>query len=269
MFTPRPFSRRFPTVIFTGPRDKTPFAKTPLKNGENGENGENGRNVLATSCRCIIGVCANIHEGASMADKIDHKKLLKHLYHPPKAFTVVDVPPMSFLMIDGSGDPNTSDSYAQAVEALYGLSYALKFAVRKTTGVDYTVMPLEGLWWADDMDDFITRNKSAWRWTMMIMQPEPLPDGLLDATRAELAEKKAPPALDRVRYETFAEGAAVQVMHLGSYDDEAPTIAAMHQYIADNGYALGGHHHEIYLNDPRKTAPDKLKTVLRQPVRRL
>lgn len=204
-----------------------------------------------------------------MADKIDHKKTLKHLYNPPTSFALVDVAPMPFLKIDGSGDPNTADTYAQAVEALYALSYALKFAVRKATGVDYAVMPLEGLWWADDYEDFIARRKHLWHWTMMILQPEPLPDGLLDATRAEVARKKAPPALERVRYETFAEGPAVQVMHVGSYDDEAPTIAAMHQYIRDNGYTETGHHHEIYLNDPRKTAPERLKTVLRQPVQRV
>lgn len=203
-----------------------------------------------------------------MADKIDHKKTLKHLYNPPKKFTMVDVPAFAFLMIDGSGNPNTAEAYTLAVEALYGLSYALKFALRKASGVDYTVMPLEGLWWSDDIADFTARNKDAWQWTMMIMQPEPFPDGLLDATRAEVAKKKAPPALDQVRYETFAEGTSIQIMHVGSYDDEAPTIAAMHRHLRDEGYVENGHHHEIYLGDPRKTAPERLKTVLRHPVRR-
>jgi hypothetical protein len=198
--------------------------------------------------------------------KLDHKKTLKHLYNPPvKSFTVVDVPPMQFLMVDGSGNPNTAESYRLAVEALYGLSYALKFAVRKQTGVDYTVMPLEGLWWSDNMDDFIARNKDGWLWTMMIMQPEQVTAELVEIIRDEVRRKKNPPALDLVRFETFTEGPAAQVMHIGSYDDETPTIASLHQFIEANGNALAGKHHEIYLGDPRKTAPEKLRTVLRQP----
>ena len=201
-----------------------------------------------------------------MATRIDYKKTLKTLYNPPtKPFTVVDVPPLNFLMIDGSGDPNTAEAYTQAVEALYGLAYPLKFAVRKQLDVDYGVMPLEGLWWADDMDDFIARKKDAWSWTMMIMQPEHVTAALVDSVRAEVRKKKDLPALDRVRFETYDEGRALQVMHIGSYDDETPTLAAMHAYIEDNGNLLSGKHHEIYLGDPRRTAPEKLKTVLRQP----
>lgn len=197
--------------------------------------------------------------------KLDHKKILKQLYNPPvRPFTVVDVPPMQFLMVDGAGNPNTAESYRLAVEALYGLSYALKFAVRKQTDVDYTVMPLEGLWWSDDMDDFTARNKDGWRWTMMIMQPEQVTAEQVETLRAEV-RKKNPPALDLVRFEMFAEGPAAQVMHIGSYDDETPTIAALHQFIEASGNTLAGKHHEIYLGDPRKTAPEKLKTVIRQP----
>jgi hypothetical protein len=204
-----------------------------------------------------------------MTTKIDYKKVLKTFYNPPtRPFTVVDVPPLRFLMVDGSGNPNTAEAYTQAVEALYGLSYALKFAVRKETGVDYGVMPLEGLWWAEDMDDFITRNKDNWLWTMMIMQPEEhVTAALVARVRDELRRKKDLPALDRVRFETYSEGVALQVMHIGSYDDETPLLAAMHAQIEADGYVRSGKHHEIYLGDPRRTAPEKLKTVLRQPFR--
>ncbi len=201
-----------------------------------------------------------------MSTKIDYKKALKTLYNPPtKPFTVVDVPPMQFLMVDGSGDPNTAEAYTEAVEALYGLAYAIKFAVRKQTDVDYGVMPLEGLWWADEMDDFIARKKDTWIWTMMIMQPEHVTAEMVETQRADMAKKKDLPALDRVRFETFAEGRALQVMHVGSYDDETPTLAAMHAHIEAQGNLRSGKHHEIYLGDPRRTAPEKLKTVLRQP----
>ena len=203
-----------------------------------------------------------------MATKIDYKKELKTLYNPPtKPFTVVDVPPLNFLMVDGSGNPNTAESYALAVEALYSLSYALKFAVRKQTDVDYGVMPLEGLWWADNMDDFLTRSKDNWLWTMMIMQPEHVTAEMVERVRGDVRKKKDLPALDRVRFETYHEGIALQVMHVGSYDDETPVLAAMHAHIEANGNALSGKHHEIYLSDPRRTAPEKLKTVLRQPFR--
>ena len=203
-----------------------------------------------------------------MVTKIDYKKELKTLYNPPtKPFTVVDVPPLNFLMIDGSGNPNTAEAYTQAVEALYGLAYPLKFVVRKQKDIDYVVMPLEGLWWADDMDDFLTRKKDNWIWTMMIMQPEHVTAELVERVRAEVAKKKALPALNRVRFETFDEGRALQVMHIGSYDDETPTLAAMHAYIEESGNVRSGKHHEIYLGDPRRTAPEKLKTVLRQPFR--
>lgn len=203
-----------------------------------------------------------------MTTKIDYKKALKTLYNPPtRPFTEVNVPPLNFLMVDGSGNPNTAESYTQAVEALYGLSYALKFTVRREKDIDYGVMPLEGLWWADNMDDFITRNKDNWLWTMMIMQPEPVTADLVERVRDEVRRKKELTALDLVRFETYTEGVALQVMHIGSYDDEAPTLAAMHAQIAASGNVRSGKHHEIYLGDPRRTAPEKLKTVLRQPFR--
>jgi hypothetical protein len=199
--------------------------------------------------------------------KIDYKKELKHLYKPSsKEVVTLDVPSMNFLMIDGSGNPNTSQSYIEAVEALYAVAYTLKFKIKKNQEVDYSVMPLEGLWWADDMDTFMTRDKDAWHWTMMIMQPELVTEGLVQEARAEVEKKKNPAALNKLRFESYHERLSVHVMHLGSYDDEAPTIAKLHDFAVQQGYTLRGNHHEIYLGDPRKTAPEKLQTIIRQPV---
>jgi len=199
-------------------------------------------------------------------NKIDFKKELKHLYNPSaKAAVVVDVPPLNFLMIDGQGDPNTAVAYKEAVEALFSLSYALKFMVKKELGVDYAVMPLEGLWWVEDMSRFSLNDKSAWQWTAMIMQPEYIVADLVEVARTQLARKKKLPALPRLRLETLHEGQAAQILHLGPYAAEAPTIEKLHQFItAQSGQRLGKHH-EIYLNDPNRTAPEKLKTVIRQP----
>jgi hypothetical protein len=202
--------------------------------------------------------------------KVDFKKQLKHLYQPSaKAFAVVDVPPMQFLMIDGHGDPNTAQEYQDALEALYAVAYTLKFASKKALGMDYVVPPLEGLWWAEDMDVFTaSSDKSTWDWTMMIMQPEWVTQEMFEEAVAQVEKKKNPPALPRLRLETYDEGSAVQIMHIGPYAAEGPTIARMHAFIAENGYEPAGKHHEIYLSDPRRTAPEKMKTVLRQPIRK-
>jgi hypothetical protein len=202
--------------------------------------------------------------------KVDFKKQLKHLYRPsPKEFVVVDVPPMQFLMIDGHGDPNTAQEYQDALEALYAVAYALKFASKKALEMDYVVPPSEGLWWAQDMDVFTaSSDKSTWDWTMMIMQPEWVTQEMFEEAVAQVGKKKNPPALSRLRLETYDEGLAVQIMHIGPYAAEGPTIARMHAFIAENGYEPAGKHHEIYLSDPRRTAPEKMKTVLRQPVRK-
>jgi len=203
--------------------------------------------------------------------KIDFKKELKHLYGPSaKKFEVVDVPPMNFLMIDGHGDPNTAQEYKDAVEALYAVAYALKFMSKKEKGVDYGVPPLEGLWWVENMEEFTTEDKSAWDWTMMIMQPEWITQEMVEEAVKQVEKKKNLPALSKLRLETYHEGLAVQILHIGSYDDEAPTIAKMHhEFMPENGYEPAGKHHEIYLSDPRKVAPEKLKTVLRQPARKI
>jgi len=200
--------------------------------------------------------------------KLDLKKELKHLYVPSKKeFSIVDVPPMNFIMIDGSGDPNTSSEYQEALGALYGLSYTIKFASKKQLGIDYVVMALEGLWWAEEMVEFSLSDKSSWQWTMMMMQPDHITAEFVEEARAVLAKKKDPPALSKVRFERFHEGLSAQIMYLGPYANEAPTIARLHTFIEEGDYERRGKHHEIYLGDPRRTAPEKLKTVIRQPMR--
>ncbi len=200
--------------------------------------------------------------------KIDLKKELKHLYQPTaKEVAVVDVPEMNFLMIDGAGDPNTSQEYQDAIEALYAVAYTLKFMVKKRDPqADYVIPPLEGLWWAQEMDAFSMEDKDAWKWTAMIMQPEVVTRELVEEAIQEVERKKDPPALPKIRFESYPEGLSVQIMHIGPYSEEAPTIQKLHAFAQQNGYQLRGKHHEIYLSDPRRTAPDRLKTVIRQPV---
>jgi hypothetical protein len=201
-------------------------------------------------------------------DKVDFKKVLKELYNPPKKdFIVVDVPTMQFLMVDGHGDPNTAQSYQDALGALYAVAYKIKFLSKKG-GRDYVVPPLEGLWWADEMANFsILRDKDTWDWTMMIMQPDWVTGEMVEKAIAAV-QQKGLPALSLLRLETYHEGLSAQKLHIGSYDDEGPELLRLHQsWMPDNGYVENGKHHEIYLSDPRRTAPDKLKTVLRQPIR--
>jgi len=201
--------------------------------------------------------------------KIDFKKTLKHLYLPPTHKVVqVEVPPMNYLMVDGTGDPNTEKSYQEAIEALFTLSYTLKFMIKKgPLAMDYGVMPLEGLWWADDMAAFSVEDKSNWQWTLMIMQPDFITPEMIATAITEVRKKKNPIALDLVRFETFAEGVAAQTLHIGPFTEEGPTIARVHQFITDSGHQLDGKHHEIYLSDIRKADPKKWKTVIRQPMR--
>lgn len=205
-----------------------------------------------------------------MAGKVDLKRELKDLYAPPKGkFVIIDVPAMQYLMVDGQGDPNVAPAYRDAVEWLYSVSYPLKFMSKKELGRDYAVMPLEGLWWADDMETFASRQKDKWSWTMMILQPDwIMPEMVGEAVKKAKAKRGAPP--DSLRLETLDEGLCVQTMHVGSYDEEGPVLAKLHgEFLPENGLKETGHHHEIYIGDPRKAAPEKLKTVLRQPVRRL
>ncbi len=213
-----------------------------------------------------------------MADAIDFKKKDKIYYAPSTAPELIDVPSMRFLMVDGKGDPNTAQAYADALAALYGLSYAIKMSKmggKQPQGYyDFVVPPLEGLWWtAEGVYDGVTqKDKSKFRWTSMIRQPDFVTLPVLEEAKASLAKKKPGMDTSLVRLEDFAEGLCVQVMHLGPYDDEPATVRKMDVYMAKEGYlqdfSMSRHHHEIYLGDPRKTAPEKLKTVIRHPIRR-
>jgi hypothetical protein len=201
--------------------------------------------------------------------KIDIKKELRQFYNSStKEFKIVDVPEMNFLMVDGMGDPNTAQEYIDAIQALYNVSYTLKFMVKKGgLGIDYGVMPLEGLWWVDDMTQFSEEKKDEWKWTTMIMQPKYVTRDLFDLALIEVKKKKSLPALSKMRFESFYEGLAAQIMYIGPYSAEGSTIRRLHSYIKDNGYELTGKHHEIYLGDPRRSAPEKLKTIIRQPMK--
>jgi hypothetical protein len=202
---------------------------------------------------------------------IDLKKTLDAYRAKRGEFRVVEVPPMQYLMVDGAGDPNTAVAFADAVTALYPVAYALKFAARKELGIDTVVMPLEGLWHAPDMDVFTARrDKSAWHWTLMIMVPDHITRAMFERALAGAAAKKdASPSLDAVRLETLDEGLSVQTLHLGSFDDEGPTLDDLHhRFIPEHGLAMRGMHHEVYFSDFRRVEPAKRRTILRQPVTR-
>ncbi len=201
------------------------------------------------------------------ATKIDFKRELRELYAPALEPSLVDVPELAFLMIDGHGDPNTVPEYVKAIEALYAVAYTAKFELKRAPdGIDYGVMPLEGLWWVPDMSKFTTEDKSAWNWTMMIMQPDQVTTEVFEEARAKATKKKSRDAIGQVRLERFAEGLAAQIMHIGPYAAEGPTIQRLHAFTAEQGYERAGKHHEVYLSDPRRASPDKMKTIVRQPV---
>ncbi|HNW91871.1 MAG TPA: GyrI-like domain-containing protein [bacterium] len=200
-------------------------------------------------------------------DKLDYKRQYRQLYQAPAgSVTLVEVPAMNFLMIDGKGDPNSAPAYAAALGALYAVAYTIRFMIKRgPEAIDFGVMPLEGLWWADDMAAFATADKSAWQWTMMIMQPPCVTRSHFTAARAAAAQKKQDPAIALVRWEQFAEGRCAQIMHRGPFSEEGPTIERVHQYIDACGRRRGKHH-EIYLSDIRKAALANLKTIIRQPL---
>lgn len=200
-------------------------------------------------------------------EKIDFKKEFKHLYQPSaKEVVQVDVPPLNYLMVDGEGDPNTAQAYRDAIEALFAVAYTVKFMVKKgPLAIDFVVMPLEGLWWADDMTVFATSDKSRWKWTAMILQPSFVTPDIFESAVLEVKKKKNPPALSKLRLETLAEGKCAQILHIGPFSQEGPTIEKVHQFIDARGRRTGKHH-EIYLSDIRKMAPEKWKTVIRQPM---
>ena len=202
--------------------------------------------------------------------KVDFKKALDGYQAKRGEFRIVEMPEMRYLMVDGQGDPNTSPEYTAALQALYPVAYTLKFASVRELGWDYVVPPLEGLWWADDMSSFTSaRDKSRWHWTMMLMVPDWVPPELVAAAVTKVAAKKdAPARLHDLRLEALAEGLCVQTLHVGSFDDEAPVLAEMHdEFIPEAGLELTGTHHEVYFSDFRRVAPEKLRTLLRQPVR--
>jgi len=185
-----------------------------------------------------------------------------------KAFSIVAVPTLKYLMVDGEGDPNTSSEYVEAIEALYSVSYTLKFMSKKELGQDYVVPPLEGLWWADDMSAFAKGRKESWKWTAMIMVPDWITKAMVKQVVKSVKEKKENSKLDELRHESLKEGKSVQILHIGPYDKEAPMLSKMHhEFMPANKLVFNGKHHEIYMSDPRKVAPEKLRTVVRQPVK--
>jgi hypothetical protein len=199
---------------------------------------------------------------------IDLRKMHRTLYTQRRGTaTIVDVPPMLFLMIDGKGNPTTSSAFQDSVGALYSLAYTMKFMVKKgKKPADYPVMPLEGLWWAEDMRSFERFEKEKWEWTLMVLVPDVITQATVNEAAELVRKKKSPQLLDRIRLERFDEGRAAQVLHIGPYENEAPTIEALHAFIRDNGARLRGKHHEIYFGDPRRGNPANLKTILRQPI---
>jgi hypothetical protein len=193
---------------------------------------------------------------------------VEQLYRATTRPRLVNVPALPFLCIDGHGDPNTSHSYVESVQGLFSVSYAAKFALKKSTGVSFRVSPLETLWWAEDMTTFLSGDKDDWDWTAMVRQPDTVTEDLVERLTAEVAARKNLPVLHDLRLVTLEEGPAAQVLHVGPYAAEGPTIERLHGFIADQGLVFDGHHqkhHEIYLGDPRRAAPDKLRTIIRQP----
>lgn len=202
-------------------------------------------------------------------EKIDLRKQYKTLYSPSaKAFSLVEIPPLQYLMIDGHGDPNTSPRFQDALQTLYSISYTLKFALKKSQEIDFTVMGLEGLWWVPDMREFSLDRKADWDWTLLMLQPEFITPQMIEETARSLTAKGNAPLAAETRLETLEEGLCVQILYIGAYKDEGPVIADMHAFIAEQGFARTGKHHEIYLSDMRRVAPEKNRTILRQPVKK-
>ena len=205
--------------------------------------------------------------------KIDLKKENKELYNQStNEVSIVDVPKMNYLMIDGQGDPNNSKEYQDAMEALFPVSFKVKFISKKEKSQDYVVMPLEGLWWVENMEDFSIEDKSSWKWTAMIRQPDFITYDMIKQAMEEVEAKKNPEALSKIRFESLKEGLSAQIMHIGPYSEEGATVEKLHNFIKENGHEFDGSkpgekHHEIYISDMRRTKPERLKTIIRQPVK--
>ena len=201
--------------------------------------------------------------------KVDYKKELKELYSCKQEPVLVNVPSLQYLSVEGKGDPNTSKEYQNAIEALFPVAFKIKFISKKELNKDYVVLPLEGMWWTEDMSKFSVDNKNDWLWNSLIMQPAHIDEEMLEKAKIEVTKKKELASLDKVKLISIEEGLSAQIMHIGPYSDEAPTIAKLHGFIEKQGYSFDGlrqKHHEIYLSDMRKTSPEKLRTIVRQPV---
>lgn len=205
---------------------------------------------------------------------IDLKKENKELYNPSaKEVSIVDVPEMNFLIIDGEGDPNISQEYQDSIEALFSVSYKVKFISKKENSQDYVVMPLEGLWWVENMKEFTVQDKSGWKWTAMIRQPDFITKDMIKKAVQEVEKKKKLPALSRIKFQRLHEGLSSQIMHIGPYSQEGPTVEKLHNFLEEKGYEFNGSlpgekHHEIYISNILRTKPEKLKTIIRQPMKR-
>jgi len=202
--------------------------------------------------------------------KVDLKKKYKPFYSEKKGnISILEVPSFKYLVCDGEGNPNTSSDYQNALQAIFSLSYKLKFNIKKGREIDYGVMPLEALWWMDDMEEFTYENIDKWRWCAMIMQPNFITKELVREAMEELSQQKELLSLPKLELIEFTDGLSAQIMHYGPYANEAPTIEKLHAYIHEQGYELRGKHREIYLNDPQRTAPENLKTIIRQPIAKM
>jgi hypothetical protein len=203
----------------------------------------------------------------TVGGKLDYKIAFPELYYASSDVEPITVPTMNFFMVDGKGNPN-SPEFQDVMSLLYGVSYTLKMGLKKKGGKEYVVPPLEGLWYMYNMAEWSMDTKEKWEYTMMIRVPDFITQQQVKDAMQTFKDKKNPPGFERLYYKTYIEGLSVQILHIGPYDAEPPTIQKMHRYAKENGYVLDGKHHEIYLGDPRRTAPEKLKTVLRQPVRK-
>ncbi len=203
--------------------------------------------------------------------KLNLKKQFPELYNPAKKPHITEIPEMTFFMVDGNGYPVYKPLYQESMQLLYGASFSLKMKIIKPTGKDYVIPPLEGLWWADDMSIFTTEymeRKEEWKWTSMIRIPDFVSEEQIKKGLTIFQKSKNPENFDKLRYEKYAEGTVVQVLHLGPFSEEGPVIERMHEFALAQGYILHEKHHEIYISDPRRTKPEKLRTVIRQPIKK-
>ncbi len=197
---------------------------------------------------------------------IDLKKTLKPFYAASASKpALLDIPAMNALMVDGQGSPE-APAYQEAVGSLYSVAYTLKFAFKKSKAIDYPVMALESLWWAEDISDFIEGRTQNWKWTALIILPDVVTKKDVAAAVAAVKAKAKFPRFPLVRFEKLKEGKAGQILHVGPYSEVGRTIERLHTFIEESGYKLRGKHHEIYMNDPRRVAPEKLKTIIRHPI---